>query len=164
MNKSQFWKFFFYLLFFALTFHWPSELKQTVVAETMAGMMTEVNYIIVYRVCFWRVLLEVLLEEAQYLCILELSKEGLLGPSSLVTTRVKKKLRKVKVCWQRGVYVGAFLWALVELGCFLFWFHPALTTPNYPVLFCLYVPFFHSCIILIGTCENICWGPRLKEK
>lgn len=71
-------------------------------AETTAGMITEVNYIIVYRVCFWRILPEIFLEEAQYLCVLELSKEELLVSSSLVTTGIKKKLRKVRFVGQGG--------------------------------------------------------------
>lgn len=90
MNKSQLQNFFSYLLFFAFTVHQPLKLKQTLVAETTAGMTTEVNYIIVYRVCFWRILPEIFLEEAQYLCVLELSKEELLVSSSLVTTGVTR--------------------------------------------------------------------------
>ena len=59
----------------------------------MADVVTEVNYV-VYRVCFWERLSEVLLEETSYLCDIELSKDRLLVFSSLVIT-VKEKLRKI---------------------------------------------------------------------
>ena len=51
----------------------------------------------------------VLLEEAKYLCDLELSKEGLLVSSSLVGIGVQNKPGKIRFVGKAGAWLGAFL-------------------------------------------------------
>lgn len=96
MNNHSYKIFFILFALFCPYFHWLSELKQALVAEMVAGMVTEMNDIIVYRVCFWEILPEVLLEEARYLSDLEVSKDRLLVSNSLIRTEEKKELRKIE--------------------------------------------------------------------
>lgn len=76
-------KMFFHIFSFLPLLSLATRTKQS---EIVADVVTEVNYVLVYRVCFWERLPEVLSEEASYLCDVELSKDRLLVFPSLVIT------------------------------------------------------------------------------